>query len=56
MVRPLDSKFRLAERLHPTASLLLIRPLLLHPSLGFNGVVWLGKIALFRICAEYEGD
>lgn len=33
---------------------LLIRPPSLHPSLAVNGVVWLGKIALFRIRVEYE--
>lgn len=55
MVSPLYSKFRTAEKLHPTEPL-LIRPPSPHPFLAVNGVVWLGKIALFRICVEYEGD
>lgn len=56
IVNPLDAKFSPAERLHPTESFLLICPHSLRPSLKVNGVVWLGKIALFRICVEYEGD
>lgn len=44
------------ERPHPTESFLLICPHSLRPSLKVNGVVWLGKISLFRLCVEYEGD